>query len=1551
MHLVVTTLGTLAVTANNQQIKGFRSAKVQALLVYLAVESGYPHRREALIDLLWSEQDPKTANTNFRQTLSRLQKAINNKSAHPPYLLITRQTVQWNRDSDYVLDVDALHTELKQAESAETLQRAIDRYQGDFLTGFFIAEAPKFEVWTAATRENLHQLLLTGLKRATESADARGDFDLVVELARRQLALTPWDEAAHRALMQGLAMIGQRNEALAQFDRCYEVLEQELGVEPSDETLALYEQIATGVIAPEQEEAPGLPQPATPFVGRIAEISHIVRTLSQPDCRLLTLTGAGGMGKTRLALAVAQQVRDRLGRDVVFVSLVGVTTTVQAQAVLARAVGITLLDPASAERQISNVLAEQEPLPIFDNAEPLLAADGATFVAWLNILMQAVPDMRILVTSRYPLQAQAEWVLPISGMALPNSVEKLTPDQWEQFDAIALFRQRAQHARVTFRLSKSNIANVVRLCQLLDGLPLGIELAAANMRNRSVVDIVNELVQNPDQLETDLRDLPLRHRSLQAVFDHSWALLDDVQHDLLVQCVVFADGFSRSAARAVLGVGTDQLETLVDHALLTRRETLDSVTRVRFAMPLPLQAWLMASRELDTATRDRHATYYLNWATEHQTHLAAEHKNIAAAWTWAQQRDSVRVPLGWNPHWLIEASAVIDRSQQVKRKLSAILVGRDTEMARLREVIRPILHEKRNGGLITITGEAGIGKSYLVEQLRNEMQHVAWFDCATDEASAQAFLPFRTWLYDYFGQHQGASTQENLQAFGARFDDIVQAAPDHDVAAELDRLFSLLAALVDIVLPDTLYARLRPEQRRENFQQAIKALIKAESVLQPVIMHIEDGHWLDADSVELIESLLRNTGDFPFVVIVTARPNTFTPPLLLDAPLHMIRLEPLSAESIAQLATAYLGQQPDATVVDWLQRRGAGNPFFTEQLLRYLDDYGLIANGKLLHSGATLADSRLPLDVHNVLAARLNHLEPQLREVVAQAAVLGREFSLPVLRQLVDDNDLLQRSLTACETAAIWQSVSTDRYAFNHALLHDTAYDIQFEVERRDLHGEAARAVAAVATTEQPQYATIARHLDEAVEPLRAASYYLKAGDEARSNYFIREAHNYYSRGLRLAETDEQRLALCLGREQVNHWLGNREQQKEDLRQLVGLTADSADKHLLADITLRRATYALATTAYDQAIQHAQRATALAAAIPDRLLEAQAYRRWGRAQWQKGQAKSAEPLLKRALRLAQAAEDSAEEALCLFDLGTVAYYTGRYDLARSQYQAAIILFEQYDDRHNVIRTIDALGQVAIAEHDYEGSIGHYEQALALSRTVAWTYYEAHGLAHLGHSYFELGDYNASRNYHLQAIPLAHALGERNIEAISCDTIGLTYQFEGVLSAAKEYFERALTIHEAINSPRGKAFVQTHLGLLLANQEEIEQAGIYLYDALAQRSNSGTRQDSVDTEAALAWLDMARGDVEFAVERVRELVAHLSEHGISGIELPLQVYWQCYSILRMAGVDDEAHTVLRTAHQLLQADADRISDQSLLQGFLQKVPYNRQILSAFATLNS
>jgi DNA-binding SARP family transcriptional activator len=248
-HLSLSLLGAFQVTLDGQPVTGFKSNKVRALLAYLAVEADRPHRREVLAGLLWPEWPDRDALSNLRYALSNLRKVIGDRQAQPPFLLITRDALQFNPAADTWLDVTAF-TELVEADATdpsaiEQLEEAVDLYRGPFLEGFSVDDSPAFEEWALFTREQIARQVSSALRRLAVTCERRGDYEQAQAYAWRQLELESWDEAAHQQLMRTLALSGQRGAALAQYETCRRLLAEELGVEPAEETTRLYEQMAS----------------------------------------------------------------------------------------------------------------------------------------------------------------------------------------------------------------------------------------------------------------------------------------------------------------------------------------------------------------------------------------------------------------------------------------------------------------------------------------------------------------------------------------------------------------------------------------------------------------------------------------------------------------------------------------------------------------------------------------------------------------------------------------------------------------------------------------------------------------------------------------------------------------------------------------------------------------------------------------------------------------------------------------------------------------------------------------------------------------------------------------------------------------------------------------------------------------------------------------------------------------------------------------------------------------------------------------------------------
>jgi DNA-binding SARP family transcriptional activator/predicted ATPase len=624
-----------------------------ALLCYLAI-TGVPHHRDALASLLAGETSDEQARKSLRNTLAALRKL------EGAFLRITRQTVAFNRASHYWLDVEIVQATLAAASpdtSLRLIRAAVDLYQGELLAELAVRDAPGFDEWLQSEREHLHELVVRALDSLITEYIQRGDYADGIACATRLLALEPWREEAHRQMMLLLAHSGQRSVALAQYQVCRRILAQELGVEPAAETIELYERLRATAAPPPHN----LPPPPTTFVGREQELMALAQRLADPACRLITIVGLGGSGKTRLALEAARRyvmpetmVGEHPFPDGIFlVELVGISpvaaggeaaATATARRIVA-AIANTLavsfhgsIDPA---RQLHAFLQSKALLLVLDNAEHLL--DGVNLLA---DILQYAPQVKLLVTSRTRLQLEEEWVLQLGGLKLPDD-----PASIERSDAGALFLQQAQRVQMQFVPREADRRHIMQICELVEGLPLALTLAASWLRGVSCAEIAAELARDLDLLTTTVRNLPARHRSIRVVFASSWQRLTAVEQIVLRQLSVFRGGFHREAAASVADTTLPQLLALIDTSLVSRDETGRYVIHelVRQYAAEQLASW---PNEL-AQTRARHAAYYAAFVEQHaralhQTRQAlnemnAEIANLRAAWDWAASQPHVDI--------------------------------------------------------------------------------------------------------------------------------------------------------------------------------------------------------------------------------------------------------------------------------------------------------------------------------------------------------------------------------------------------------------------------------------------------------------------------------------------------------------------------------------------------------------------------------------------------------------------------------------------------------------------------------------------------------------------------------------------------------------------------------------------------------------------------------------------------------------------------------------------------------------------------------------------
>jgi DNA-binding SARP family transcriptional activator/predicted ATPase/TolA-binding protein len=639
MKLELSLLGHVEIRRDGLPVRGFVSTKVEALLIYLAA-TGQPHRRESLAGLLWGNKSDERARGNLRKALSNLRRLVGES------VLVSGQTVTFNRDAVACLDVAVFEAALaiNQAnpENLTALAAAVEEYRDDFLTGFTVEEALPFEEWLLVERERLRRLVIQALYRLGAAYTARGEYAAGIEVTSRLLALEPWQEEAHRQMMTLLARSGQQAAALAQYETCRRILARELGVEPLPETQALYRRLKTrGRPSPHN-----LPPPATPFVGREKELAYLAQTLDRPDCRLLTLVGLGGVGKTRLALQAAAEQLPSFKDGVFFVPLVGIGSARLLAAAIAKPLPCSLSGPGEAGQQLINCLAGREMLLVLDSFEHLRRGEEEVLVK----LLSGAPGVKLLVTSRRRLNLHEEWVIEVGGLEFPQpegSAGLLNPElaqpDLQNYSAIRLFVQQAQRVQADFSLSACNQAEIVRLCQLVNGTPLGLELAAAWVPLLSCAEIATEIERDLDFLTTSAGNIPDRHRSMRAVFESTWDLLSAPEQDVLRRLAVFKGKFQREAAIHVTGASLQLLLALVNKSLLRR----DAAGRYDMHELLRQFAAEKLAANADNAAQARHSRYYLTFLHERESALQGgaqpetlkdigdAWENIQLAWRWA----------------------------------------------------------------------------------------------------------------------------------------------------------------------------------------------------------------------------------------------------------------------------------------------------------------------------------------------------------------------------------------------------------------------------------------------------------------------------------------------------------------------------------------------------------------------------------------------------------------------------------------------------------------------------------------------------------------------------------------------------------------------------------------------------------------------------------------------------------------------------------------------------------------------------------------------------
>jgi class 3 adenylate cyclase/tetratricopeptide (TPR) repeat protein len=925
------------------------------------------------------------------------------------------------------------------------------------------------------------------------------------------------------------------------------------------------------------------------------------------------------------------------------------------------------------------------------------------------------------------------------------------------------------------------------------------------------------------------------------------------------------------------------------------------------------------------------------------------------------------------------------------------LIGREAELKQLLENLQPIF-EGQFAGVTVIEGEAGLGKSRLVYTAQRRLESTSgtrarflYFPC--EQTPAQSLVPIRTFLREYFQLAAGSPTHQTRFMAALR---MFIGTGDLALQSDLSLTYSCLGALVGLHWPGSHFAQLDPQGRFQNTLLGLKALLKAESLRQPLVLVIEDAQWLDEDSRKFFEYLTRNVADFPLALLITTRAGDSPLPGL---PTRTLSLAPLTHPGLRQLAEETLRQPATPELVAFLDTRAEGNPFFAEQILLYLEENDLLVpteNG--LVPSPEIEPEILPVDVRAILTARLDSLTGEVKTVVQTASVLGREFEILVLSQMLREDAHLLEKVEEASKASIWSALNQLHYLFKHALLRDTAYNMQLLARRQELHALAAQSLEQLqreGIAIQP--GEIALHYEQANQPDRARPYLIWAGDTAAFLYQNTLALSYYQRALALTPPNDlaTQFQIWQAMEKIYELEGKRELQKTACDTLQTLAQTLNDPLPQAEAALRYAFYYRAINDYPATIKAAERCLTLSAhRYPNQ--EASAHIRIGHALWLQGRYDESKTRLEKALLLTQADgfTDQNLVAEIWHHLGVVLWFMQAFDAAEAQAQRALTFCRAPETRdlRGEAACLNNLGILAQTREQFDEAVLFYQQAIAVYQKAGDRQGEGNTRANLGGFAASRGDFSLALETFQRVFSLALETGDRHGQGHAQNHLGQIAMNLGQYETAHEYYVRALHIYQEINDLRGLGHIALNRGQLALREDQPETARQHAQAALAhvQKWHDPPTEGSawlvlgqaqtrcgefvpaaeayqhatrifeelkannalLETHAAEACLLLGQSQVPHALEKIAPLLEILEPiaanpqkadgHQLFGTKHPFEVYWGCYQVLAAAH-DPRASQILQAARILLQKVASRIPDDTLWQSYLERDRVHARIM--------
>jgi len=846
------------------------------------------------------------------------------------------------------------------------------------------------------------------------------------------------------------------------------------------------------------------------------------------------------------------------------------------------------------------------------------------------------------------------------------------------------------------------------------------------------------------------------------------------------------------------------------------------------------------------------------------------------------------------------------------------LVGRREELDRLK--VLAAAAQAGGSRVVVLKGEAGIGKSRLAAAL---LHH--WRDRGGQVAVGQAQATAQQQPYLAWGGLL-------RQLFRLRGDDLdvprLQSLLHASNPALVPRL-PLLGDVLGLPIADNDLTRSFDARLRQASTQALVVdLLRAQAA--PLLL-LEDAHWMDGPSWGLTLAVARGLAGRPLLLCLTARPMEPPPTALAGlAALPAYEEVPLagfSPDEAVALARVRLGVSALAPeLAEFLQVQGQGNPFFIEEILHALQEAGFLQHdGDRVVVHRPLEEAQLPDNVQGVVLARIDRLDEPDRLTLKVAAVIGRVFAYPVLRDVhpahAGHDAVLREHLDDLQAFDIVLTETTDpdlSYIFKHAVTHEAAYGTLLFAQRRDLHGRIARYYETrYRDSLEPHYALLAHHYGRSGDEERQVYYCGQAGYEAARRYANTEAISLYTQALEilarregslqgeaLRENRLRRWDLLEKRESTYDIAGRRDEQRADVERLLNLAQELGRLDLHLQALLRQAHFLYLINDYE----------------------------------------GAQEILGRSLQQAHEQGDLLREGRAFHILGRIAYYRGYCQEALQHYERALTPFRGLGLEREVAEVLNSLGLAQYSLGLYDRALANLENALPVYRRAGDHSGETQALGNIGLVRWDCGQYEAALEHFRQALLLARQIGNRRHEVYTLNNMGDLYRYMGRYEEAIEYLQEAVRLSVETYNPGLEGECLNNLGRVYLEQGRFDQARGHLEQALRIREVLGETGCTVHDHSFLGRASLGLGKREQALVHSRRALDLLRGEGVA-VDWEHQVHYNHYLVCRAAGLHREAAEALERAYRTMQSLAETMGEEGR-RSFLEDVRVNREIAAAW-----